>query len=129
MNGLIATLETCDWAIVKVFDELAFRHYRAQEWLAMVRSKFRLRWQLNALDDAILEAFENDHGLAKSIYRVNRERLLTRMFEEKIEVPINPSNLIYIANAYFIHSEALRRITPEPIIEELAQQGAFRATL
>ena len=46
MNGFIATLETCDWAIVKLFDDLAWRHYKAKEWLPMLRTKFRLRWPL-----------------------------------------------------------------------------------
>jgi len=43
LNGILATLETCDWTMLKLFEEKALEHFRSREWLAMLRSKLRLR--------------------------------------------------------------------------------------
>ncbi|MGB5134925.1 MAG: RelA/SpoT domain-containing protein [Prochlorococcaceae cyanobacterium] len=122
MNGFIATLETCDWAIVQLFEELAWRHYRSQEWLAMLRAKFRLRWQDSILSEGIQEAFSEDRDLAKSIFRVDRKQLLQEMVASRIDLPITPSNIVFICNHFFVNSPALDALVPLPVAEELRNQ-------
>ena len=35
LNGILATLEVCDWSMLQVFDELAHRHYKERNWEAI----------------------------------------------------------------------------------------------
>lgn len=106
-NGLIATLETCDWAIIKLFEDLARRHYKAKEWLPMLRTKFRLRWQSHDLNTDIQELLNNNNELAKKIFRIDRQNLLTKLVTSRIDLPITPSNLIFICNHFFIKSDTI----------------------
>ena len=122
MNGFIATLETCDWAIVKLFEDLAWRHYKAKEWLPMLRTKFRLRWQSSDLSEDIQERFSNDNGLAKSIFRVDRQELLSRLVSSKIDLPVTPSNIVFICNHFYVKSDDLAYLAPKPVIDELNNQ-------
>ncbi len=122
MNGFIATLETCDWAIVKLFEELAWRHYKAQEWLPMVQSKFRLRWQSSDLGADILEEFNKDNELAKAIFRVDRQELLTSLATSRIDLPVTPANIVFVCNHFYVKSAGLARLAPSPVTEELNAQ-------
>lgn len=119
MNGLVATLETCDWAIMRVFDDLAWRHYKDCKWLPMLKSKFRLRWQVDQLDGEIVNALDNEHELAKAVFRVSRTRIMSKLFELNIDLPITPSNMVYIANHFYIKSATLSGLTPMPVKNEL----------
>lgn len=119
LNGFIATLETCDWAIVKLFEDLAWRHYKAKEWLPMLRTKFRLRWQSSSLNEDIQESFIQDNELAKAIFRINRQELLTKLVASRIDLPVTPSNIVFICNHFFVKSDDLRKLAPEPVNDEL----------
>nr|VFJ90406.1 MAG: hypothetical protein BECKLFY1418A_GA0070994_101138 [Candidatus Kentron sp. LFY] len=119
MNGFIATLETCDWAVTKLFDDLAWRHYKAKEWLPMLRTKFRLRWQSQDINHDLENLLNMDNDFSKSLFKVDRQELLAKILESKIDLPINPSNLVYLSNFFFIHSEHMSKITPRPVTDEL----------
>lgn len=119
MNGFIATLETCDWAVIKLFEDLAWRHYKAREWLPMLRTKFRLRWQSQELNPDLEELLNKDNEIAKSVFRVNRQKLLVKLLESRVDLPITPSNLVFFSNHLFIHSEQIKYLAPRPVIDEL----------
>lgn len=119
MNGLIATLETCDWAIIKLFEDLAWRHYKAKEWLPMIRTKFRLRFQSAGMDSALMAVLNDDNDIARRVFRVERADVLNKVLSKKLDLPVTVDNLIYVANRYFIHSDKIAEITPAPILEEL----------
>lgn len=119
MNGIIATLETCDWAVIKLFEDLAWRHYKAKEWLPMLRTKFRLRWQSQELVEDLLRILDDDADLSKSLFRVDRQKLLSKILESKIDLPITPPNIVYLSNFFFIKSDRLSEITPKPVTDEL----------
>lgn len=120
MNGFIATLETCDWAVIKLFEDLAWRHYKAKEWLPMLRTKFRLRWQSQELSKDLVDLLNKDNNLSKSIFRIDRTSLLGKVLESRIDLPITPSNLVYLSNYFYIKSDSLTEITPRPVLAELA---------
>ncbi|EEV5679197.1 RelA/SpoT domain-containing protein, partial [Escherichia coli] len=41
LNGIYASLETSDWGIMKLFEDLAYRNYKSSAWSAMLRNKLR----------------------------------------------------------------------------------------
>jgi ppGpp synthetase/RelA/SpoT-type nucleotidyltranferase len=124
LNGFIATLETCDWAIIKLFEDLAWRHYKSKEWLPMMRTKFRLRWQSQELNENIQNLFNQDNKLAKMIFRIDRHELLTKLVESKIDLPLTPSNLVFICNHFYIKSADITKLAPLPVTNELNEQYA-----
>lgn len=55
LNGMIAAYELHDWTMVKIFDDLAYKHYDDKHWEAMLASKCRLRLEEdNRLDERLI---------------------------------------------------------------------------
>lgn len=116
LNGIYASLETSDWGVMKLFEELAYRHYKAQEWSQMIRTKFRLR-SVGTFSDEIESAIQNTPDLGKKLYRVNRSEVLEMISKMKISFPINPDNIVFFCNFFFIKEEALLKKTPVSLLE------------
>jgi len=110
LNGIYASLETSDWGMMKLFEDLAYRHYKSSEWAPMLRSKFRLR-SGNSLDQSIIDAINTDE-VGKKIFRVDRNKVLNLILKLKIDFPLNLSNIVYFCNHFFIHSDEITKITP-----------------
>lgn len=123
LNGIYASLETADWSMMKLFEELAYRHYKASEWSQMIRTKFRLRAG-NGLSSSISELLNNDPSLGKQIFRVNRTAFIGRILEDNINIPINLDNIFYLCNHYYLSSTKIDEITPAPLKNMLEELNA-----
>lgn len=114
LNGIYASLETSDWSMLKLFDELAYRHYKAAEWTQMIRTKFRLRTE-GRLSKEIEEILNNESTIAKNIYRIEREDLIKKIISLRQKPPININNILFLCNFFFIKNDLILEKTPEPI--------------
>ncbi len=83
LNGVLAALESSEWTMIKIFDELAYKHYKSKSWTPMLRQKLRLRFSDERLSDEIIFILDNDADLAKKIYRTDRELLIRKMSERE----------------------------------------------
>lgn len=121
LNGIYATLETSEWTMIKIFDELAYNHYKNQDLLGMMRQKFRLRIIDKDISDDIKDIVLTEAGLLKDIFRVNRNKLLLAMAEREFYYPLTFDNIIYFSNIVFIHNDKLLSVTPNTMIEEMTK--------
>lgn len=120
LNGIYATLETSEWTMIKIFDELAYKHYKNKNWNSMLRQKFRLRLTAQELHPDIISHFDANLHVAKEIFRIPRKTLLNKMSEKDYTLPLNVNNLVYFSNLFFIKDQALNLITPNIFSEEFA---------
>lgn len=109
-NGIFASLETSEWGIMSLFEQLAHRHYKNNEWAPMLRNKLRLRTG-NELNSNLKEILSSD-SVGKNFYRLNRTKLLLTILNKGLQIPININNIIYISNYYFIKDSRISDITP-----------------
>lgn len=117
LNGIFATLDTCDWAILHVFDELAYIKYKNEEWECMLRNHWRIHMVDDKLSPEIIGIFDNNKELAKSFYRVPREKVIECISDDKTHrVPKTMRNIIFIVNMRIIHNETINSITPSQLI-------------
>lgn len=121
LNGIYASLETADWSMMKVFEELAYRHYKSEEWEQMLRTKFRMRF-LGSLKSEIKTYFTDNHDCIKFIFQITRIKLIKTITEKNIELPINYDNIVYIINFYYLKDEMLTELCPDPIISHLEER-------
>lgn len=121
LNGIYASLETADWSMLKLLEDLAYRHYKASEWTQMLRAKFRLRSN-GVLNNDIYSLLDNDLEIGKKLYRTDRRILMQELAKRKISLPINPDNIVYLCNFLFIKSDRINEITPPPILDALNEQ-------
>lgn len=116
LNGVVATLETSEWSMGKIFDELAYRHYKCKNWSAMLPNliKIRMRGQVS---DELAEVLNSDTAAARDLVRVDRSRLIKSMFAARPRVPMTMENLIYFWNAIGPKHASLIALTPALISE------------
>lgn len=118
LNGIVATLETCDWSMIKIFDELAYRNYRQQAWPQMIRNKFRLRFDDQLLSAEIHNLLDGDPNIAKRLFRSDRRRILLSLAESDIRLPLTLDNMCFLVNHFALGHEALTELA-DPIIRDL----------
>lgn len=119
LNGLVATLETCDWSMIMLFEELVYRHYQKANWVPMLKNKFRIRISDYDINNEVKNYFDNHQDVAKKFLKFDRTQLLTKIIENNISMPLNLNNLIYITNIFFIQDEFILKHTPRIIKDEL----------
>ena len=113
LNGIMATLDNCDWTMTSLLTQIAYRHYKAGEWIPMLQNTFRIRIaDTNELDD-ILKYFDENKEVAKQFFRLEREEFLLWLSELKLRIPLKLKTVVLLANMFRIQDEYLESITPD----------------
>ena len=112
LNGVLATLETSEWTMVKIFENLAWQHYKSKQWEPMLRNKFRLNFQGTHLSQDIVNLLDQDPDLAKTLFRSNRLSLLSKIHKKSLPIPITMDNICHLVNYFEIGSERLMELMP-----------------
>lgn len=122
LNGIFATLETCDWAILNVLDQLAYQKYKTNNWDAMLRNHLRIRMDSRLLSQRIIDLFNKNHALAKEFYKVDRKVVLFSLSKPTSHpLPKNIDNIVYLVNGLIIKNPELTEITPQFIKKHIEQ--------
>ena len=118
LNGVFASLETSEWTMSKLFEDLSYRHYKSSEWPQMLRAKFRLRAG-NDLSSNLQKIFSSNNEIAKDIFRIDRKKFINKVFSSGLTIPLNLDNLVYMCNYWYMESKEILEETPEPILDLL----------
>lgn len=121
-NGILATLVTCDWAIVNLFDNLSYRHYKKQEWKAMMTNKLRIRICDSEIRTDILDILNANQEIAKQFLKFDREDFILFLSRESIVFPLNINNIIFSINGLYIGEPLIDSLTPKAISEIVSMQ-------
>ena len=113
LNGILATLETCDWSILEVLNNMAYREYKNHRWAAMLKSKLRIHLIDFSLDSQIIDIFNAHPEIAKQFFRIDRDVLLEYLAcNLPRNIPLTLNNLVYLMNNVWIHCEEIDAVTP-----------------
>ncbi len=96
LNGIYATLITCDWAIIKLFDDRAYHKYRHENWSSMLRNKFRIKFIDTKIDDEFLE----NKKFMKEVFKINRGKIVSNL--TSLDFPLTMNNFLHIANVLYV---------------------------
>lgn len=119
LNSIVATLETSEWSMAKIFDELAYRHYKGQNWQGMLPSLLRMRLK-GLISQSVIEALNSDGQAAKDLVRIDRARLIKLLSRTKPKIPTTPDNVILFWNATGPNHQCLEVLTPVVIRDAIA---------
>lgn len=122
LNGIYATLETSEWSMLTLFNELAYRNYKNRSWSAMIRNKFRIRFANTPLSEKISNFFNQNIDIAKEIYKLDRLKFLKKLNRSNVMIPITFDNIVYILNYLYFKNRYLDKIQP-PFIKEEIESG------
>lgn len=120
MNGILATLQSGEWALLKVCDDLAYKCYKEKEWAHMIRNKVRLRFLDDPISESILKILNQNSEVGKRLLNFDKSKLL--IFLAKARLPLTMSNIIWCINGLEIHNKELTDITPKIIQEKFIQK-------
>ena len=118
LNGIFATLETCDWSIIQLLDSISHEHYTHGKWIPMCINHFRMKFILPQQSDEeeINEMLDRNKDLAKAILRYNRLNLIVLLRNKYRNVPHTLKNVIYIINIETLRDEDVVKTTPQLIM-------------
>jgi len=121
LDGILATLETSEWCMGKVFDDLAYKHYKLSSIIPMLVLRLRLR-VTSDLDDRILDVMICDNKLIKSFLRMDRVRIIKAI--SRMRIPANLNNCVYIWNLLQVNDQRIIEATPPLIMEKFEELGS-----
>ena len=93
LNGIYANLEVNDLAMKSLFSELAYQHFKEKNWEAMLRNKYRLKFQSTTLKSELLQILNEDSNIAKQILKSDRGNIMKELSKFEISFPINFNNI------------------------------------
>lgn len=122
LNGIYATLEICDRSMVNLLERLAYRNYKNMQIEAMIRNKFRLRFENPVLSVPLMEFLQRDSELVKQLYRSDRAEPIL-FFADRISdgIPLTIDNLVLVCNELSLERKELEDRTPMIIREKTRQ--------
>lgn len=120
LNGILATLETCDWAIINVLDRLAYQKYKNQDWNAMMRNHLRMHLESTPLSSQIVDIFDHDNALAKEFFRIDRKLILLQLSSNNMfMLPKRLDNIVYFANEFIVNDSRITALIPKRLKQRL----------
>ena len=104
---------------MNLLERLAYRNYKNMQIEAMIRNKFRLRFENPVLSVPLMEFLQRDTELVKQLYRSDREEPI-RFFADKISegIPLTIDNLVLVCNELSLGRKELEDRTPMVIREK-----------
>lgn len=118
LNGILATLETAEWSMRRIFDDLAYRHYKSGNWEQMLHTKVRMRVEPK-ISVHLLDILNSDNEFAKNVFRISRKRVIRRIAKVVPGIPLSLDNIIYVWNYLGPRDKAVLALTPVVIRDAL----------
>lgn len=122
LNGVVATLETLEWSMGRVFDELAYRHYKDKNWSGMLPNLLRMRIK-GSISQELIEVLNAHPPVAKHLLRIDRAKLIKSLSGCRPRIPVTMENLVYFWNVMGPRDESLLSLTPTIIAEAAESVG------
>lgn len=119
LNGLFASLESSEWAMLQIFDDLSHKHYKSNKISEMLRHKLRLRFASTCLNQDLIEILK-DENLAKKFFRIDRTELLIEMCNKDFYYPLTLDNILFFSNLLVVKNKNILDITPSIMIEDFS---------
>lgn len=106
LNGQLAALETSDWAILRIFDELAYKKYKEKNWNSFFRNVLRIRFEDMSFSEPVLHVF-NTTTLAKDLLKLERVDLISGLIAVKSKIPLKMDNVLLIINRATLQNQKI----------------------
>ena len=117
-NGMLAALETHEWGIIKVFEALAYSHYKDQNHSAMIRMKLRIRTEDLEISDELLTVIVGAGSFIKDFFKLERQILIDFLLTQDVRVPFTLDNLVFLINHFFIKNQQINDATPNILLND-----------
>ncbi|MCT4582773.1 MAG: hypothetical protein N4A35_15270 [Flavobacteriales bacterium] len=119
LNGIYATLETSEFSMLQLFNELSHRHYKECNVEGLLKTQFRVRLGGDKLPKPLEEYLNGNQDVLKKFHRINRKELMKTLLNSKYSLPLTEENLIHVCNHLFVEDEGVSNLAEDFIKEEI----------
>lgn len=109
LNGIYATLESSEWAMLTLFEKLSYSQYKNGDWNSMLRNKMRIRFASSGLSEELYTHLSNNRKIAKQIFRTDRSKILKSIMEKKFSYPLTYDTVLHLINHIAVKDTELAR--------------------
>lgn len=121
LNGVIATLETAEWGMQSIFNEMAIQNLRFKNYSAMLRNKLRLRLSGNGLSPNLQQFLEEHHDIAEAAYEMDRTVLVLSLAFHDKHIKLTYDSVLFIMNRLEMHSKELMALESEELSQQITE--------
>jgi ppGpp synthetase/RelA/SpoT-type nucleotidyltranferase len=122
LNGIMATLETAEWSMKRIFEDLAYRHYKQKKWAAMLHNTVRMRAD-SMLSETLIHFLDQNEAFAKEVLRISRKKVIRQFHALKPRLPVTLDNIVYVWNYIGPRNPDVLAFTPALVQEALDQNN------
>ena len=112
LNGVIATLETAEWNMKSLFDQMARVNYQNKNYRAMLRNKMHLRIKGEDLSASVHEFLLQNHHVAESILNTDRFVVVLTLLNHQKPIELTYDNLLFLMNRIEMNNQELIELEP-----------------
>ena len=117
-NGMLAELETHEWGMIKIFEELGYSFYKSSNYSGMIRMRMRIRTEDYYLSPELEKAIAKNPAFLKDFFKLERPKLINLLLGDIVRIPFILDNLVYLVNYTFLHNEEIKKLIPGPLLEQ-----------
>ena len=113
LNGLIATLETAEWNMKMLFDQMAQTNMQTKNYRAMLRNKMHLRLQGEDFSEEVSDFLRQHPEVAEQVLKADRLVILLALLNHTKSIPLTYDMLLFLINRIEQISEGLQTLEPQ----------------
>ncbi len=98
LNGLIATLETAEWSMKSLFNDLARRNLQQRNYTAMLRNMMHTRPHGEGLSPDLLKFLRENHSVAESVLSIDRLVIMYTLLAHNARFDLTFDKLLFLIN-------------------------------
>lgn len=107
LNGIYASLEANEMALIRMIDGIAYKNYKNESWDAMIRNHFRLRFAEPRLSEKFNHILSENKNLAKKMLQQSRSELISWLWEQKRNIAITTDLVLCLVNRKKFHVQVI----------------------
>lgn len=113
LNGLIATLETAEWNMKMLFDQMAHTNMQTKNYRAMLRNKMHLRLQGEDFSEEVSDFLHQHPEVAEQVLKADRLVILLALLNHTKSIPLTYDMLLFLINRIEQISKELQALEPQ----------------
>lgn len=98
LNGVIATLETAEWNMKALFNEMSRHNFLHSDYTAMLRNKMRLKFRSEGLSPELCAYLKKNPRIAEALLNADRLIIIYTLLSHKGDFDLTYDNLLLLIN-------------------------------
>lgn len=110
LNGIIATLETAEFGMSSIFNELSSQYLKDRKFSAMLRNKLRIRLANDNFSPKVEDFLRRNPQVAEEAFKMDRTVFLLSLLNHKKVLNLTFDNVLFLFNRIDMFNEELMNL-------------------